>query len=172
MIFLVLVVTGSPFSLYLTSLQLLIPLATMLLLPDSNILLASITWLSPGFAHILLTASRQSVWMVSILTLLLWCTVSHRVLCWDLFSLFSMLLRSKTLSIIIHSVVKVLQMALNFINQPPEGRPGMSDVSPLCGISGLSFDSTLLSPLVLLPSPVTLSILPFSACCSFLLNFF
>ena len=38
----------------------------------------------------------------------------------------------------------------------PKGRPGMSDVSPLSGISGLSFDSTLLSPvlffcLVLLP---------------------
>ena len=30
----------------------------------------------------------------------------------------------------------------------PEGRPGMSDVSPLSGISGLSFDSTLLSPLL------------------------
>ena len=38
----------------------------------------------------------------------------------------------------------------------PEGWPGMSDVSPLSGISGLSFDSTLVSPvlffcLVLLP---------------------
>ena len=38
----------------------------------------------------------------------------------------------------------------------PEGRPGMSDVFPLSGISGLSFDSTLASPLsffclVLLP---------------------
>ena len=38
----------------------------------------------------------------------------------------------------------------------PTGRPGMSDVSHLSGISGLSFDSTLLSPvlffcLVLLP---------------------
>ena len=31
---------------------------------------------------------------------------------------------------------------------PPEGRPGMSDVSPLSGISGLSFDSTLLSPIL------------------------
>ena len=31
---------------------------------------------------------------------------------------------------------------------PPEGRPGMSDVSPLSGISGMSFDSTLLSPLL------------------------
>ena len=31
---------------------------------------------------------------------------------------------------------------------PPEGRPGMSDVSPLSGISGLSFDSTFLSPLL------------------------
>ena len=31
---------------------------------------------------------------------------------------------------------------------PPEGRLGMSDVSPLSGISGLSFDSTLLSPLL------------------------
>ena len=27
----------------------------------------------------------------------------------------------------------------------PEGSPGMSDVSPWCGISGLSFDSTLRS---------------------------
>ena len=33
-------------------------------------------------------------------------------------------------------------------SQPPEGRPGMSDVSPLSRISGLSFDSTLLSPLL------------------------
>ena len=30
----------------------------------------------------------------------------------------------------------------------PEERPGMSDVSPLSGISGLSFDSTLLSTLL------------------------
>ena len=30
----------------------------------------------------------------------------------------------------------------------PEGRLGMSDVSPLSGIPGLSFDSTLLSPLL------------------------
>ena len=41
------------------------------------------------------------------------------------------------------------------ILETPEGRPEMSDVSPLSGISGLSFDSTLLSPLffclVLLP---------------------
>ena len=29
-----------------------------------------------------------------------------------------------------------------------EGRPGMFDASPLSGISGLSFDSTLLSPLL------------------------
>ena len=54
---------------------------------------------------------------------------------------------------------------------PPKGRLGMSDVSPLSGISRLSFDSTLLS-LVLLPSPDTLSVLSFSACWSFLLNFF
>ena len=47
----------------------------------------------------------------------------------------------------------------------PKGRPGMSDVS------GLSFDSTLLS-LVLLPSPVTLSVLSFSACWPFLLKLF
>ena len=40
---------------------------------------------------------------------------------------------------------------------PPEGRPGMSDVSPLSGISGLSFDSTLLSPLLFF----CLALLPF-----------
>ena len=49
----------------------------------------------------------------------------------------------------------------------------MSDVSPLSGISGLSFDSTLLSPLLFF----CLDLLPFqsdffSACWSFLLNFF
>ena len=54
----------------------------------------------------------------------------------------------------------------------PEGRPRMSDVSPLSGISGLSFDATLLSPLVLLRSPVDLSVISFSACWSILLNFF
>ena len=46
--------------------------------------------------------------------------------------------------------------SFDFCPNTPEGRPGMSDVSPLSGISGLSFDSTLLSPLsffclVLLP---------------------
>ena len=30
----------------------------------------------------------------------------------------------------------------SLFHAPPEGRPGMSDVSPLFGISGLSFDST------------------------------
>ena len=43
----------------------------------------------------------------------------------------------------------------------------------LSGISGLSFDSTFaISSLVLLPSPVTLSVLSFSARWSILLNFF
>ena len=46
--------------------------------------------------------------------------------------------------------------------QVPVGRPGMSDVSYLSGISGLSFDSNLLSPfLFFLPSPVTLSVSSF-----------
>ena len=43
----------------------------------------------------------------------------------------------------------------------PEGRPGMSDVSPLSGISGLSFDSTLLSPLLFF----CLVLLPFLSYC-------
>ena len=30
----------------------------------------------------------------------------------------------------------------------PHGRPGMSDVSSLCGVSGLSFESTLPAPLL------------------------
>ena len=38
--------------------------------------------------------------------------------------------------------------SFDFCPNTPEGRPGMSDVSPLSGISGLSFDSTLLSPLL------------------------
>ena len=41
----------------------------------------------------------------------------------------------------------------------PEGRPGMSDVNLLSGISGLSFDSPFLSPLLFfLPSPLVLSV--------------
>ena len=47
----------------------------------------------------------------------------------------------------------------------PEGRPGISDVSPLSGISGLSFDSTFLSAVVILPSPVVPSVFSFPCFC-------
>ena len=47
----------------------------------------------------------------------------------------------------------------------------MSDVSPLSGISGLSFDFTLLSPLLFF-CLVLLPFLSFSASWPFLLNFF
>ena len=55
----------------------------------------------------------------------------------------------------------------------PEGRPGMAVVSPLSEISGLSFDSTLLFPLLFLCLVLLLfrSYL-FSACWPILLNFF
>ena len=44
----------------------------------------------------------------------------------------------------------------------PEGRPGMSDVFLLSGISGLSIYSPFLSPLLFfLPSPLALSVLSF-----------
>ena len=39
-------------------------------------------------------------------------------------------------------------MLLHVRSSSPEGRLGMSDVSPLSGISGLSFDATLLSSLL------------------------
>ena len=44
--------------------------------------------------------------------------------------------------------IPLLWLCITFYHCTPEGRPGMSDVSPLSGISGLSFDSTLLSPLL------------------------
>ena len=49
-----------------------------------------------------------------------------------------------------HLVVKLLakQGTEDTLQTAPEGRLGMSDVSPLSGISGLSFDSTLISPLL------------------------
>ena len=53
----------------------------------------------------------------------------------------------------------------------PEGRPGMSDISLLSGISGLSFDSSFLS-LVFLPRPLALSVLSFFCQQSILLTFF
>ena len=63
--------------------------------------------------------------------------------------------------------------SFNFCPNTPEGRPGMSDVSPMSGISGLSFDSTLQSTslffcLILL---LFLSYVFFSACWSIPLNF-
>ena len=53
----------------------------------------------------------------------------------------------------------------------------MSDVASLSGVSGLSFDSTLLSSVVVvvvffLHSPAALSVLSFYACWPILLNFF
>ena len=41
-----------------------------------------------------------------------------------------------------------LYEVINSTVMAPEGKPGMSDVSPLSQISGLSLDSTLLSPLL------------------------
>ena len=56
------------------------------------------------------------------------------------------------ISMFSHLVYFLYPCALFVHNIPPlltpEGRPVMSDVSPLSGISGLSFDSTLLSPLL------------------------
>ena len=67
----------------------------------------------------------------------------------------------------------LLKPLASFLLATSEGRPGMSDVSPLSGISGLSFwFHFAISSLVLLPTPVTLSVLSFSACWPFLLNFF
>ena len=49
-----------------------------------------------------------------------------------------------------------------FLLEFPEGRPGMSDVPFLYGISGPSFDSPFLSPLLFfLPGPLALSVLSF-----------
>ena len=56
---------------------------------------------------------------------------------------------------------------------PPEGRPGMSYVSPsVWNLRAVIWFYFAISSLVLLPSPVTLSVLAFSACWPFLLNFF
>ena len=55
----------------------------------------------------------------------------------------------------------------------PEGRPGMSDVSPtVWTLRAVIWFHFAISSLVLLPSPVTLSVLSFSVSWSFLLNFF
>ena len=48
----------------------------------------------------------------------------------------------------ISNVYVYLTMLLILILPAPEGRPGMSDISPLSGISRLSFDSPVLSPLL------------------------
>ena len=61
----------------------------------------------------------------------------------------------------------------DFVCMSPEGRPGMSDVSPpVWNLRAVIWFHFAISSLVLLPSPVTLSVLSFSACWPFLLNFF
>ena len=55
--------------------------------------------------------------------------------------------------------LKISQLFLIFRSlMSSEGTPGMSDVSLLSGISGLSFGSTVLSPL---PTPAAVSVLSF-----------
>ena len=62
----------------------------------------------------------------------------------------------------VHACVRICLCAREHVracaSMWPEGRPGSSDVSPLSGISGLSFDSTFL---VILPSPVAYSVFSF-----------
>ena len=58
-----------------------------------------------------------------------------------------------------------------FLKKPPKGGRGCLISPPLSGISGLSFDSILLSP-VLFFFLVLLLFLSFSTCWSILLNFF
>ena len=73
----------------------------------------------------------------------------------------------------LHLQVKINEMKVMLFASAPEGRPGMSDVSPLSGISGLSFDSTLLSPVLFFCLVLFLFLTYFlSTCWSILLNFF
>ena len=58
-------------------------------------------------------------------------------------------------------LIVVFQWGKVLLIMAPEGRPEMSDVSPLSGISGLSFDSTLLSSLLFF----CLVLLPFLSYC-------
>ena len=48
------------------------------------------------------------------------------------------------------SYVYMLHIFYEYVTFNSKGRPGMSNVSPLSGISGLSFDSTLLSSFLFL----------------------
>ena len=60
----------------------------------------------------------------------------------------------------------------SFLLRAAEGRPGMSDVSlPVWNLRAVIWFHFAISSLVLLPSPVTLSVLSVSAFWSFLLNF-
>ena len=63
------------------------------------------------------------------------------------FPLFSTVLWDLANSRPVHSLMLSSHL---FLCLAPEGRPGMSYVSPLSGISGLSFDSTLLCILIFL----------------------
>ena len=62
-------------------------------------------------------------------------------------------------------IVYCAAYGLRMYNIHHKWRPGMSDVSVLSGITGLSFDSNFLSPaLVLLPAAVALSVLSLFSC--------
>ena len=67
----------------------------------------------------------------------------------------------------------IVPSELIFYPFTPKRRPGMSDISLLSGISGLSFDSPFLSPLLFfLPSPLVLSVLSFFLLIGHSANFF
>ena len=81
-------------------------------------------------------------------TLIVTSACVHRLECISVLSLSSVFCRQSLYYFRECSEVKMRMSSLLPSVSPQKGRPGMSDVSPVSGISGLSFDSTLLSPLL------------------------
>ena len=85
---------------------------------------------------------------------------SHNLVWKCVYILFSLLL----LFFVLNVIVFICGGGATHTYYTPKGRPGMSDLSFLSGISGLSFDSPFLSPVLLfLLCPLALSVLSFSA---------
>ena len=91
------------------------------------------------------------------------------MMCFFIISIFLYACESWTLTAELKGRIQGMEMRC--YRKTPEGMLGMSDVSPLSGISGLSLDSIFLSPVLFL-CLVLLPFLSFSACWPVLLNFF
>ena len=136
------------YSMFAQSQSYILPcVCTVTFTPTSCVHKKSLLHSSPSFAQVIINVSSITIFCLGCYCFLLFViTTSHFYIQFCVCSsAVIMTLHPVFAQVIITSYTMFAQLhVITF----PEGRLGMSDVSLLSGISGLSFDSTLLSPLL------------------------